>query len=154
MALADENSRVLSSFEEGEGAFCFVALTYVMTPPALGEQKSKPAQLNLKMLGAAGIHPHIIACRAAQPVTNKVREKIAMFASVPMERVFSMHDRDTVYVVPEMLRGAGIDAAVTRILGIDDRIDESRGSTSPSARLGFVRSGVICTTAMDGVGAR
>lgn len=121
------------SFEEGEGAFCFVALTYVMTPPALGEQKSKPAQLNLKMLGAAGIHPHIIACRASQPVTNKVREKIAMFASVPMERVFSMHDRDTVYVVPEMLRGAGIDAAVTRILGIDDRIDESREQHARSA---------------------
>ena len=31
------------SFEEGPGSFCFVALTYVVAPPALGEQKSKPA---------------------------------------------------------------------------------------------------------------
>ena len=111
------------SFEEGFSNFCFVALTYVVAPQSLGEQKSKPAQLNLKLLNAAGIHPHIIACRASTPVTTKVREKIAMFASVPMERVFSMHDCDSVYVIPEMLRGAGIDAAVVDILDLQERTD-------------------------------
>ncbi len=111
------------AFEEGTRNFCFVALTYIVEPQILGEQKSKPAQLNLKLLNAAGIHPHIIACRASVPVTKKVREKIALFANVPMERVFSMHDCDSVYVVPEMLRGAGIDAAVIDLLGLSDEID-------------------------------
>ncbi len=111
--------------EEGPANFCFVALTYIVEPRILGEQKSKPAQLNLKLLNAAGIHPHIIACRASAPVTRKVREKIALFATVPMERVFSMHDCDSVYVVPEMLRGAGIDAAVIDLLGIADGTDLS-----------------------------
>ena len=111
------------SYEEGPGNFCFVALTYIVSPQILGEQKSKPAQLNLKLLNAAGIHPHIIACRASAPVTKKVREKIALFASVPMERVFSMHDCDSVYVIPEMLRGGGIDTAVTDLLGLSDRVD-------------------------------
>lgn len=113
------------SYEEGLANFCFVALTYVPHPQSLGEQKSKPAQLNLKLLNAAGIHPHIIACRASSPVTKKVREKIALFSSVPMERVFSMHDSDSVYVIPEMLRGAGIDAAVVDILGITERVDHA-----------------------------
>ncbi len=111
------------AYEEGPGNFCFVALTYIVEPPALGEQKSKPAQLNLKLLGAAGIHPHIIACRAENPVSKRVREKIAMFANVPMNRVFSMHDCDSVYVISEMLRGAGIDSAVTEILSLEDKID-------------------------------
>ena len=111
------------SFEEGPSNFCFVALTYIISPDILGEQKSKPAQLNLKLLNAAGIHPHIIACRASSPVVKKVREKIALFATVPMERVFSMHDCDSVYVVPEMLRGAGIDTAVVELLGIADQLD-------------------------------
>ncbi len=111
------------SFEEGPGSFCYVALTYIVEPKILGEQKSKPAQINLKLLNAAGIHPHIIACRASRPVTKKVREKIAMFASVPMDRVFSMHDCDSVYVVPEMLRGAGIDVAVMELLGLPPCID-------------------------------
>ncbi len=111
------------SYEEGPDNFCFVALTYIVEPQILGEQKSKPAQVNLKLLNAAGIHPHIIACRASSPVTKKVREKIALFSSVPMERVFSMHDRDSVYVVPEMLRGAGIDAAVIDLLGLAEHVD-------------------------------
>lgn len=111
------------SYEEGPGSFCFVALTYIVEPKILGEQKSKPAQLNLKLLNAAGIRPDIIGCRASSPVTKKVREKIALFASVPMDRVFSMHDSDSVYVVPEMLRGAGIDAAVIDILNMGDKIN-------------------------------
>ena len=113
------------SYEEGASNFCFVALTYIVEPQILGEQKSKPAQLNLKLLNAAGIHPHIIACRAQQPVTRKVREKIALYATVPTERVFSMHDCDSVYVVPEMLRGAGIDSAVIELLGLQERIDDA-----------------------------
>lgn len=113
------------SYEEGPGNFCFVALTYIVEPQILGEQKSKPAQLNLKLLNAAGIHPHIIACRASSPVSKKVREKIALFANVPIDRVFSMHDCDSVYVIPEMLRGAGIDAAVIDLLGVSDNVDNT-----------------------------
>src|SRR3990172_4825166 len=113
------------SYEEGPANFCFVALTYIVAPTALGEQKSKPAQLNLKLLNAAGIHPHIIACRASTPVSKKVREKIALFANVPMDRVFSMHDCDSVYVIPEMLRGAGIDAAVIDLLGLSGKTDSA-----------------------------
>jgi CTP synthase len=111
------------AYEEGPSNFCFVALTYIVQPPSLGEQKSKPAQINLKLLNAAGIHPHIIACRASAPVAKSVREKIALFANVPMDHVFSMHDCDSVYVVPEMLRGGGIDAAVIEILGLAGRVD-------------------------------
>jgi CTP synthase len=110
------------AFEEGSGGTCFVALTYVMEPPALGEQKSKAAQLGIKQLMEAGIQPHIVACRAIRPVTPKVREKIAMYSSVPFDRVFSMHDSESIYVVPEMVREAGLDRAVVDILGLQDRV--------------------------------
>ena len=118
------------SYEEGPENFCFVALTYIVQPQALGEQKSKPAQLNLKLLDAAGIHPHIIACRASAPVTRQVREKIALFSSVPIDRVFSMHDCDSIYVVPEMLRSAGIDAAVVDLLDLGGRVNVEAEETA------------------------
>jgi len=126
------------SYEEGPGNFCFVALTYVVAPTALGEQKSKPAQLNLKLLNAAGIHPHIIACRASSPVTKRVREKIALFANVPMNRVFSMHDCDSVYVIPEMLRGAGIDAAVLELLSLHEKTDAVREDEARRVWSGYI----------------
>ncbi len=110
------------AFEEGPGSTCWVALTYVLQPPALGEQKSKAAQLGIKQLLEAGIQPHIIACRAIHPVTKKVREKIAMYSSVPFDRVFSMHDCESIYVVPEMVRDARLDEAVVDILGLAERV--------------------------------
>jgi CTP synthase len=116
------------AFEEGPGSCCFTALTYVLEPPTLGEQKSKPAQLNIRQLMALGVMPHIIACRAHHPVTAKVREKLALYSNVPVERVFSMHDVDSVYLVPDMLRRAGIDAAVLDILSLSDRGDPARES--------------------------
>jgi CTP synthase len=112
-------------YEEGPESCCFVVLTYIPEPPTLGEQKSKPAQLNIQRLGSMGIHPHVIACRAHRPVTRKVREKVALYSNVPMERVFSMHDCDSVYVIPELLRTAGIDQAVLDILGLGDSVDAS-----------------------------
>jgi CTP synthase len=106
------------AFKEGPNSCCYVALTYVVEPPTLGEQKSKPAQLNIKQLMATGIMPHIIACRAHRPVTRKVQEKLALYSNVPVERVFSMHDMESVYLVPNLLREAGIDQAVMGILAL------------------------------------
>ncbi|MCP4590618.1 MAG: CTP synthase [bacterium] len=111
------------AFEEGDGKCCFVALTYLVAPPTLGEQKSKPAQLGIKRLMESGIMPHLIACRAQQPVTHKVREKLALYSGVPFERVFSMHDCESVYFVSDMLRGAGVDQVVCALLGLDDRVE-------------------------------
>lgn len=111
------------AFEEGEHSVCFVALTYVLEPNILGEQKSKAAQLGIRQLMECGIQPHIIACRAENPVTKQVREKIALFSNVPMERVFSMHDCESVYLIPDMLRAAGYDRAVIERLKLDERVD-------------------------------
>ena len=104
------------AFEEGSENFCFVALTYVLEPPALGEQKSKAAQLGIKRLMESGIQPQIIACRAENVVTDTVRQKIAMFSNVPLPRVFSMHDRDSIYSIPEAMRAESLDREVLTIL--------------------------------------
>lgn len=110
------------AFEEGRGSTCFVALTYIIEPAVLGEQKSKPAQLGIRQLLENGIQPHIVACRARKPVTPKVREKIAMYSSVPQECVFSMHDCESIYMIPEMVREAGLDKAVVDILDLGGRL--------------------------------
>ena len=112
------------AFEEGEGSVVFVALTYVLEPGTLGEQKSKAAQLGIKRLMEMGIMPHIIACRAAHPITEKVTQKISMYTNVPMHRVISMHDVDSIYVIPEHLREAGIDREVLSLLSLHNRVDQ------------------------------
>jgi CTP synthase len=112
------------AYEEGENSVAFVALTYVLEPGALGEQKSKAAQLGIKRLMEVGIMPHIIACRASNPVKEKVREKISMYTNVPMKRVVSMHDVESIYTIPEGLRQAGMDREVLTLLDLHGRVDQ------------------------------
>jgi CTP synthase len=114
------------AYEEGEGSVMFVALTYVLEPGTLGEQKSKAAQLGIKRLMEVGIQPNVIACRATNPVNEKVRQKISMYANVPMRRVFSMHDQTSIYLVPDSLRVAGIDREVLTLLDLHDRVDQAK----------------------------
>ena len=111
------------AYEEGPNSVCFVALTYVLEPATLGEQKSKAAQLGIKRLMETGVQPHIIACRCHRPVTEKVRQKIAQYANVPMGRVFSFHDCKSIYVIPNLLREGGYDFEVIRQLKLDQRVN-------------------------------
>ncbi len=111
------------AFEEGPKSVCFVALTYVIEPPILGEQKSKAAQLGIKRLMEAGIQPHILACRAHNPVGESVQQKIAMFSNVPLKRVFSMHDRESIYTIPGAMRAEGLDREILSLLDLHDKVD-------------------------------
>src|SRR3954471_11082285 len=124
-----ENSNYLEAcrqlaYEEGEGSVIFVALTYVLEPGALGEQKSKAAQLGIKRLMEMGIMPNLIACRAAHPVKESVREKISMYTNVPMKRVVSMHDVESIYTIPESMRESGLDREVLTLLDLHDRTNQ------------------------------
>jgi CTP synthase len=126
-----ENSHYLEAcrqlaFEEGENSVVFVALTFVPEPGSLGEQKSKPAQLGIRELMKVGIMPHLIACRASRPVTEKVREKISVYTNVPIRRVFSMHDVESIYLIPEALHDSGTDREVLTLLDLHDRVDQRK----------------------------
>jgi len=111
--------------EEGHENVCNVALTYVIEPGFLGEQKSKAAQLGLRELMALGIQPDIIACRCEHEVIEKVREKISIFASVPVSRVVSVHDADSIYLIPTMLRKYKLEEQAIEVLGLKDRVKEN-----------------------------
>jgi len=111
------------AYEEGPNSSCFVALTYILEPKTLGEQKSKAAQLGIKQLMQCGIQPSIIACRASRPATEKIRQKISVYSNVPFERVISLPDSASIYMIPAMLREVGLDFEVARLLKIEDRIN-------------------------------
>jgi CTP synthase len=114
------------AYEEGPNSCCFVALTYILEPKTLGEQKSKAAQLGIKQLMQCGVQPDIIACRASSPVNEKARQKISVYSNVPFERVISLPDSASIYMIPSMLRDNGIDFQVIRLLKIEDRINLQR----------------------------
>jgi len=111
-------------YEEGKENTCYVALTYVLEPEFLGEQKSKAAQLGIALLMAKGIQPDIIACRASNPVSKKVTEKISLYSNVPIHRVVSIHDMKSIYEIPLRLKEEKIDQSVIDILNLKTSINK------------------------------
>jgi len=127
------------AYEEGPQNVCFVALTLILEPTILGEQKSKAAQLGIKRLIEMGIQPAIIACRASQPVTDKVREKISIYTNVPMSRVFSMHDEPSIYLIPPRMQREHLDRQVVHLLNLVDREDPRAEQRAAAVWDGFCR---------------
>jgi len=124
-------------YEEGEGSVVFVTLTYVLKPPALGEQKSKAAQLGIKRLMELGVHPHLIACRAKDPVGEKVRQKISIYTNVPVNRVFSMHDLPSIYLLPGIMREEGLDSEVVQLLNLGAKVNSAQDARNALAWQAF-----------------
>ena len=127
------------AFEEGPDSVCVVALTYIIEPPALGEQKSKAAQLGVKRVMEAGIQPDIIACRSENPIQPGVAQKIAMFTNTPLRRVFSMHDRKSIYSIPEAMRQEGLDREILSLLNLHDRVDLAHEDRARERWMNYVR---------------
>ena len=90
----------------------FVHLTLVPYVGAAGEMKTKPTQHSVNELRRIGIQPHAILCRSEQGLEREIREKIALFGSVPVEAVISARDVDNTYKVPLVFRAEGVDDLV------------------------------------------
>ena len=77
-----------------------VHLVYLITPPFLGEMKSKPAQASIYELYKLGIHPDFVVCRSHFPVDEKRRRTISFNTGIPYEHIIGAPDVDTIYRVP------------------------------------------------------
>lgn len=96
----------------------FIHVTLVPYIRAAGELKTKPTQHSVKELRSIGIQPDILICRADQPMSLDVREKISLFCNLDKECVFEALDVDNIYKMPIIYHEQGLDARITEQLGI------------------------------------
>ena len=104
--------------EVGRQNVLYLHVSLIVSIPGTGEPKSKPTQHSVKELLGLGIQPDVILCRCDGPVSQKVRDKIALFCNVPPERVISNETAPILYEVPLMLEEAGLAKAVCEVLGL------------------------------------
>src|SRR5437764_1927297 len=105
--------------EQGRDNCIFVHVTLVPWINAAQELKSKPTQHSVKELRAIGIQPDILLCRTERFIPQDMREKIALFCDVATEAVIATPDVDSVYQVPLVLAGEGVDDIILRHLKIE-----------------------------------
>ena len=86
-----------------------------------GELKTKPTQHSVASLRNIGIQPDAIVLRADRPVPTSIKRKISMMCDVDAEAVVAAVDAPSIYDIPKVLHGEGLDAYVVRRLGLPFR---------------------------------
>jgi CTP synthase len=104
--------------EEGRENTLFVHVTLVPWIAAAQELKTKPTQHSVKELRAIGIQPDILVCRSERFLPAEMKEKIALFCDVDVKAVITACDVSSVYEVPVVFAGEGVDEIILRLLGI------------------------------------
>ncbi len=92
----------------------FIHLTLVPYITHAGELKTKPTQHSVNELRRIGIAPDMVVCRSESVLSQDIRHKIALFASLPAEAVVSAYDVPDIYQVPLVFRSEGVDDYILR----------------------------------------
>src|SRR5206468_6908027 len=95
--------------DEGRDRCLFVHLTLVPFLGHAGELKTKPTQHSVQELRRIGIQPDMVMCRSEGALDRDIREKISLFANLPVEAIISARDVDSIYKVPLYFRAEGLD---------------------------------------------
>jgi CTP synthase len=96
----------------------YIHLTLVPYIGTAGELKTKPTQHSVRDLRSIGIQPDILLCRTDRFLDADIKRKIALFCDVNEEAVITAKDVDTIYEVPLVLKGEGLDQIILKQLGL------------------------------------
>ncbi len=133
--------------DAGRSRSMFVHLTLVPYLGHAGELKTKPTQHSVQELRRIGIQPDMVMCRSEESLSRDIREKIALFANLPVEAVVSARDVDSIYKVPLYFRAEGVDDQVLDHFGVESQAPDlseweslvRRGdAASETVRIGLV----------------
>ncbi len=102
----------------------YVHVTLLPALMATGELKTKPTQHSVKELRGIGIQPDVIVLRSDHPVSQEIRDKIALFTDVASEAVIPAETAATIYEVPLLFEEAGLGGLLVRELGLEDSARE------------------------------
>ncbi len=97
----------------------YIHLTLVPYIGHAGELKTKPTQHSVNELRRIGIQPDMVVCRSEGGLGREIRQKIALFASLPVEAVISARDVDLIYKVPLYFQSEGVDDFVLDHFGME-----------------------------------
>jgi CTP synthase len=96
----------------GKENVMYIHCTLIPYIKAAGEMKTKPTQHSVKELRSLGIQPDVIVVRTESPVSQDMKDKIALFCDIAPHSVIEARDAETLYQVPLALQAQKLDQQV------------------------------------------
>ncbi|KAI9225931.1 MAG: CTP synthase [Piptocephalis tieghemiana] len=107
-------------FRVGAENFFLIHVSLVPIVGSVGEQKTKPTQASVRDLRGLGLSPDLIACRCVQELEPEIISKISMFCHVSEDQVLGVHDCNSTYHVPLLLKQQGFIQVLERKLKLNN----------------------------------
>ncbi len=95
-----------------------VHVSYLPIPSTLGEMKTKPTQISVRMVNNYGIFPDFIVARGTHLLDEIRRKKLAYFCNLNSKRVISAPDVKSIYDVPVNFEKEKVGKLILESLGI------------------------------------
>ena len=105
----------------GQDNAALIHVTLIPYLKASGEMKTKPTQASVKELEGMGIEPDVLVCRIEYPLTDEIREKIALFCNVPVSHVLQNLDVEYLYEAPLAMEREKLADVVLETLRLENR---------------------------------
>ncbi|MEX2515201.1 MAG: CTP synthase [Candidatus Paceibacterota bacterium] len=99
----------------------FAMVSYLPTPPSIGEMKTKPTQNAVRQLNSYGVAPDMIIGRAETPLDDKRKKKIANMCGVKRENVISAPDVENIYDIPLNFADDGLGSRILDFFSLPDK---------------------------------
>ncbi|HZH61678.1 MAG TPA: CTP synthase [Metabacillus sp.] len=103
----------------GRDNVMYIHCTLVPYIKAAGEMKTKPTQHSVKELRSLGIQPNIIVVRTEMPISQDMKDKIALFCDIDTNAVIECRDAETLYSIPLDLQEQNLDTIVCNHLKLN-----------------------------------
>jgi CTP synthase len=110
----------------GRDNVLYIHVTLLPHIGATDELKTKPTQHSVMELRRVGITADVIVCRADLPISDEIREKVALFADVDIEAVIPLPTVDSIYEVPLVLEETGLGNYLVNRLGLAANMPDLR----------------------------
>lgn len=94
-----ESLRQIKNEQNPEDTF-FIHTTLVPFIYGSDELKTKPTQHSVIELRSLGIQPDMIVTRSAVPLDEKLKNKIALYCSIPVQNIIDSIDVKNIYQIP------------------------------------------------------
>lgn len=91
---------------------------YVLFPQHLGEPKTKPTQISIRLLQSHGIPADFLIVRAEMPLDERRRELLARFSDLDTDHTISAHNVDNIYHLPLLFAEQKFDETLLNDLSL------------------------------------
>ncbi len=98
-----------------------IHVSYLPTPKHLGEPKTKPTQLSVRLLNSIGIQPDFIIARSEKYIDQRRRDRFALYCNMRAEDIISSPDLPSVYEIPLILYKQGLEKKIMAKLSLPSK---------------------------------